>query len=34
VGAIASLEPAAEVVHRVVAEAEEILAGLGRLAGR
>ena len=34
VGAITSLEPAADIVRRTVAEAEEVLARLGRLAGR
>ena len=34
VGAITTLEPAADLVHRIVAEAEVVLAGLSRLAGR
>jgi len=34
VGAIRTLEPAADLVHRIVAEAEVVLAGLSRLAGR
>jgi NAD(P)H-dependent flavin oxidoreductase YrpB (nitropropane dioxygenase family) len=34
VGAISALEPAADLVQRIVAEAEQILAGLSRLAGR
>ena len=34
VGAIATLEPAADIVRRTVSEAEEVLARIGRLAGR
>jgi enoyl-[acyl-carrier protein] reductase II len=34
VGAITALEPAAELVHRIVAEAEAVLANLSPLAGR
>jgi enoyl-[acyl-carrier protein] reductase II len=34
VGAISSLEPASDIVRRTVAEAEEVLARIGRLAGR
>jgi enoyl-[acyl-carrier protein] reductase II len=34
VGAITALEPAADLVHRIVAEAELVLADLSRLAGR
>lgn len=34
VGTIDSLEPAGALVHRIVAEAEQTLAGLSRLAGR
>ena len=34
VGAIAALEPAGELVHRIVAEAEGVIAGMARFAGR
>lgn len=34
VGAITTVEPAADLVYRIVAEAEAVLAGLSRLAGR
>jgi enoyl-[acyl-carrier protein] reductase II len=34
VGAISSIEPAADIVRRTVAEAEQVLARIGRLAGR
>jgi len=34
VGAISALEPAADLVQRIVAEAEQVLADLSRLAGR
>jgi len=34
VGAISSLEPAGDLVRRIVAEAEQVIAGMARLAGR
>ena len=34
VGAISALEPAADLVRRIVAEAEQVLGDLARLAGR